>query len=84
MVSLIPHYNRALCESLDRVWPGTPYVTLLTDIADYPPHFWIEPMDHWVICGSAKAVEQARAMGLHESQVFQTSGMILRRRSMSR
>ena len=22
---------------------GTPYVTILTDFADYPPHFWIEP-----------------------------------------
>src|ERR1041385_4870165 len=37
VVSLIPHYNRALKESLDRVWPRTPYVTVLTDIADYPP-----------------------------------------------
>src|SRR5262249_18013254 len=36
VVSLIPHYNRSLMESLDRTWPGTPYVTLLTDIADYP------------------------------------------------
>lgn len=38
-VSLIPHYNRALKESLDHIWPGTPYVTVLTDLADYPPHF---------------------------------------------
>src|SRR5215510_6720099 len=38
VVSLIPHYNRSLKESLDNVWPGIPYVTLMTDIADYPPH----------------------------------------------
>ncbi|MBZ5724452.1 MAG: galactosyldiacylglycerol synthase [Acidobacteriia bacterium] len=76
-VSLIPHYNRALKEALDRAWPGTPYVTLLTDIADYPPHFWIEPMDQWVICGSPRAAGQARRIGLPESRILQSSGMIL-------
>ena len=77
VVSLIPHYNRALKQALDRVWPGTPYVTLLTDIADYPPHFWIERMDQWVICGSRKAVQQAREIGVPESRILQASGMIL-------
>ncbi len=77
VVSLIPHYNRALQEALERAWPGTPYVTLLTDIADYPPHFWIERMDQWVICGSQKAAHQAREIGIPENRVLQTSGMIL-------
>jgi 1,2-diacylglycerol 3-beta-galactosyltransferase len=77
VVSLIPHYNRALKEALDCSWPGTPYVTLLTDIADYPPHFWIEKMDQWVICGSRRAAEQALAIGLPENRVLRASGMIL-------
>jgi Glycosyltransferase family 28 C-terminal domain/Monogalactosyldiacylglycerol (MGDG) synthase len=77
VVSVIPHYNRSLKESLDRVWPGTPYVTILTDIADYPPHFWIERMDQWVICGSDKAVEQARRIGIRNDRIRQVSGMIL-------
>jgi 1,2-diacylglycerol 3-beta-galactosyltransferase len=77
VVSVIPHYNRSLKQSLDRAWPGTPYVTLLTDIADYPPHFWIERMDQWVICGSRKAVEQARAIGIRGERILRTSGMIL-------
>ncbi len=77
VLSLIPHYNRALKQSLDRVWPGTPYVTLLTDIADYPPHFWIERIDQWVICGSPRAVEQARRIGLPPSRILEASGMIL-------
>src|SRR5215472_15050829 len=59
VVSLIPHYNRALKEALDHVCPGTPFVTLLTDIADYPPHFWIERQDQYVICGSERAAIQA-------------------------
>ena len=77
VVSLIPHYNRAMRESLDRAWPGTPYVTILTDIADYPPHFWIEPVDQHVICGSQRAVIQARMIGIPEERILRTSGMIL-------
>jgi len=77
VVSLIPHYNRALKQALERCWPGTPFVTVLTDIADYPPHFWIERQDQYVICGSPKAVEQARTLGLRESRILRTSGMIL-------
>jgi len=38
VVSLVPHFNRAFRESL----PRTPFVTILTDLADYPPHMWIE------------------------------------------
>ena len=77
VVSLIPHYNRAMRESLHAAWPGTPFVTILTDIADYPPNFWIEPQDQYVICGSDVAVDQARACGLRESRIIRTSGMIL-------
>jgi hypothetical protein len=77
VVSLIPHFNRAMKESLDRARPGTPFVTILTDIADYPPHFWLEPQDQYVICGSDRAVEQARAVGLAQEKVLRASGMIL-------
>lgn len=77
VVSMIPHYNRALKESLERALPGTPFVTLLTDIADYPPHFWIEPVDQHVICGSARAAEQAAELGISREHILRTSGMIL-------
>jgi Glycosyltransferase family 28 C-terminal domain len=74
VVSLIPNFNRALRESL----PATPLVTILTDLADYPPHFWIERQDQYLICGTEKAVEQARALGHPSEHIFATSGMILR------
>ena len=74
VVSLIPNFNRALRESL----PTTPLVTILTDLADYPPHFWIERQEQYFMCGTEKAVEQARALGHPDSHVFRTSGMILR------
>ena len=42
VVSLVPNFNRALYQSLDAALPGVPLVTVMTDFADYPPHFWIE------------------------------------------
>lgn len=77
VVSLIPNFNRALFDSLRGALPGVPMVTILTDLADYPPHFWIEPQDQYFICGTDKAVEQARVMGCPDSKIFRTSGMIL-------
>ena len=74
VVSLIPNFNRALRESL----PGTPLVTILTDLADFPPHFWIERQNQYLICGTEKAVQQARALGHPDEHIFRTSGMILR------
>jgi 1,2-diacylglycerol 3-beta-galactosyltransferase len=77
VVSLVPNLDRALGESLGRALPGVPFVTILTDIADYPPHFWMERQVQHFICGSAKAVEQARATGHADDKVHRVSGMIL-------
>ena len=82
-VSVVPHFNRALAESLRRERPATPFVTILTDLADYPPHFWIEPQEQFFICGSERAVVQARTLGIRESRIFQASGMILHPRFYS-
>jgi 1,2-diacylglycerol 3-beta-galactosyltransferase len=77
VVSLIPHYNRALREAFTAVCPGRPFVTILTDIADYPPHFWIERQEQYIVCGSQRAVEQARQLGLPANRILTVSGMIL-------
>jgi hypothetical protein len=77
LVSVIPHFNRELGESYARVFPGRPFVTILTDLADYPPRFWIEPRIQRLICGTEKAVQQARAFGYGDDFIFRTSGMIL-------
>jgi 1,2-diacylglycerol 3-beta-galactosyltransferase len=77
VVSLVPNLSRALGESVRNALPGVPFVTILTDLADYPPHFWMEPQDQHFICGTDKAVEQAFAMGHPQSKVHRVSGMIL-------
>jgi hypothetical protein len=77
VVSLVPNFNRALYESLSLALPGTPFVTILTDFADYPPHFWMERQPQYLICGTDKALEQALAMGHNRAKVSRVSGMIL-------
>jgi 1,2-diacylglycerol 3-beta-galactosyltransferase len=78
VVSVVPNFNRALFESLNKSLPNVPLVTILTDMADYPPHFWIEKQPQYLICGTDKAVAQALAAGHEAARVFRTSGMILR------
>jgi 1,2-diacylglycerol 3-beta-galactosyltransferase len=77
VVSVIPHYNRALRQAFQRACPGRPFVTIMTDIVDYPPHFWIENLDQYVICGSERAREQALSLNVPEGRVLPMSGMIL-------
>jgi len=77
LVSFVPHFNRALGESFARAFRGRPFVTVLTDIADYPPHFWIERQPQFLVCGSDRAVAQARALGHGDDEIFRASGMIL-------
>jgi UDP-N-acetylglucosamine:LPS N-acetylglucosamine transferase len=78
VVSLVPNFNRALFQSLAQALPGIPLVTVLTDLADYPPHFWMERQDQFLICGTPRAVGQAQNMGYRPDRIFETSGMILR------
>ena len=78
VLSVIPHFNRAIAESLRGDGYSAPFVTLITDLADYPPHFWIEKESEYVIVGTERARDQALAIGHHADHVFQTSGMILK------
>jgi UDP-N-acetylglucosamine:LPS N-acetylglucosamine transferase len=79
LISVIPHFNRQICESWTKVYAGRPFVTIITDLADFPPRFWIESLkEQYIIAGTEKAAEQARAMGHDDARIFRTSGMILR------
>jgi 1,2-diacylglycerol 3-beta-galactosyltransferase len=78
VVSVVPNFNRALFEGARRALPGVPYVTILTDMADYPPHFWLERQGpQYVICGTERARAQALELGHAPERVFLVSGMIL-------
>ncbi len=83
VVSMIPNFNRAIFEGLREAGAKeprveTPMVTIMTDLADSPPHFWIERQRQYLLCGTKTAVDQAIAMGHTPERVFRTSGMIVR------
>jgi hypothetical protein len=88
VLSVIPHFNREIADSLRPVGtrtPGTrapgaktPFVTLITDLADYPPHFWIERESEYIIAGTERARQQALTIGQPADHIFLTSGMILK------
>ena len=83
VLSVIPHFDREIADSLRPAFtktPGTrtPFVTLITDLADYPPHFWIERESEFIIVGTERARQQALTIGHDAGHIFQTSGMILK------
>jgi UDP-N-acetylglucosamine:LPS N-acetylglucosamine transferase len=88
VLAVIPHFNREIAESLglvgakmrsgDTSGTRTPFVTLITDLADYPPHFWIERESEYIIAGTERARQQALTIGIPADHVFRTSGMILK------
>jgi UDP-N-acetylglucosamine:LPS N-acetylglucosamine transferase len=83
VVSMIPNFNHAILQGLRQAdamnrRSETPMVTILTDLADCPPHFWIERQKQYFVCGTEAAEDQAIAMGHGRERVFRTSGMIVR------
>jgi 1,2-diacylglycerol 3-beta-galactosyltransferase len=77
VLSVIPNFNRALAESIRNALAETAFVTLITDFADHPPHFWIECESQYVICGTTRALHQARAITRNPANCFPVSGMVL-------
>jgi Glycosyltransferase family 28 C-terminal domain len=78
VVSMVPNFNRAMYQALALACPEVPYATILTDLADFPPHFWIEPHQaQYFICGTPRAAAQARAAARKDACVCETSGMII-------
>lgn len=77
VVSVMPHYNRSLFDSLRDELPHVPMATILTDFADCPPHFWFERQDQHFICGSSRSCRQALALGIPRDRVRRVSGMIV-------
>ncbi|MFM2281215.1 MAG: hypothetical protein RLZZ444_3446 [Pseudomonadota bacterium] len=79
VVSVIPNFNAVMFDALRRVSDTIPYVTVITDMVDCPPHFWMEDQDQSMICGTTKAFGQALASGFYAREnVFEVSGMILK------
>ncbi|MEL6605399.1 MAG: glycosyltransferase [Cyanobacteria bacterium J06614_10] len=78
VVSVMPLYNKGLYESLQRAKPGTPYITVMTDFADCPPDFWLDPeANNTLVCGTQRAMEQARSLDISEDRLVRSSGLVI-------
>jgi UDP-N-acetylglucosamine:LPS N-acetylglucosamine transferase len=77
LVSVMPNFNGVMRDALRAAWPGVPLIVVLTDLADFPPRFWIEPGIDRVVVGTDEAREQALGIGLDREAVTRVSGMIL-------
>jgi 1,2-diacylglycerol 3-beta-galactosyltransferase len=77
VVSLMPNFNGVIRDAVRAALPGVPFLVLLTDYADFPPHFWLEQGIDLAIVGSDHAVEQALHAGLPKERVARISGMPL-------
>src|SRR5258708_8160691 len=78
LISVIPHFNREIAESWTSVYPGRPFVTIITDLADFPPRFWIEPIaEQIIVAGSERAAQQARDFGKTDKNLYIASAKVL-------
>jgi len=77
VVSVMPNFNGILRDAIARSHPGVPLLVVLTDLADYPPRFWIEPGIDRVVVATAEAEGQAGQIGVPPARVSRVSGMVL-------
>ncbi len=77
VVSVFPNFNGVMRDAIREALPGVPLVVVLTDLADFPPRFWIEPGIDRVVVGTDEARDQAVAIGIPKGRVTRVSGMVL-------
>jgi len=77
IVSLIPNFNAVLAEARTRACPDTPFLIVMTDLADFPPDFWMHPDVDRIVVATEHAVAQARELGIPPQHISLTSGMVL-------
>jgi hypothetical protein len=77
VVSVMPNFNGVIRDALRVAHPGVPLIVVLTDLADFPPRFWIEPGIDRLVVGTDEAREQALDLGVLPERISRVSGMIL-------
>jgi 1,2-diacylglycerol 3-beta-galactosyltransferase len=77
VVSVMPNFNGVMRDAIQAACPGVPLVVVLTDFADFPPRFWIEPGLERVVVATEEARSQAIELGIPAGRVSLVSGMVL-------
>mmetsp|Transcript_14076 Transcript_14076/g.23354 ORF Transcript_14076/g.23354 Transcript_14076/m.23354 type:complete len:383 (-) Transcript_14076:414-1562(-) len=84
VISFVPYLNASFAASLKREMPDTPLITVVTDMSsERRGHQWITPyrknddVNHIVVAGSPQLQQAAREQGFPESNILDTSGMVV-------
>ena len=78
VVSVFPNFNGIIRDALARAHPGVPLVVVLTDFADFPPRFWIEPgIDRVVVASRRGASGRPWRSASLPAAMRRVSGMVL-------
>lgn len=72
VVSVIPQFNKSLYEAINSL--NIPYITIMTDMADTPPNFWLEHQDQYFIAGTEHSYSQAINY-IPTNKLFRISGL---------
>jgi len=77
VVSVVPNFNAPIRDAVHEVLPGVPFAVLMTDVFDFPPHFWLEPGLDRLITAHSRTVAEAGVLGVPTRNITLTSGMVL-------
>lgn len=78
VVSLVPLFNGVILEGLEEALPTSRSLTILTDLCEVGPNYWLEKRSRYVLVPTARAMQQAEEIGLRPPQLRQSSGLVLR------
>ncbi|HEY1722686.1 MAG TPA: hypothetical protein VGG27_15685 [Magnetospirillaceae bacterium] len=78
ILSVMPMINGAAARSVKRMAKRTPFATLVTDFAEFARGVWIhDRSNQYIICGTDRCAEQARAFGIPDAKIFKLDGVII-------
>jgi 1,2-diacylglycerol 3-beta-galactosyltransferase len=77
VVSVVPNLNGVIGRGVREGAPHAPFIVVMTDLADFPPRFWIHGDPDAVVVPSERAEAQARAVGLLPARIWRASGLAL-------
>jgi UDP-N-acetylglucosamine:LPS N-acetylglucosamine transferase len=77
VLSVLPNFNAPMRDAVRTAVPGVPFAVLMTDLFDFPPHFWLEPGLDRLLTGTPDAARAAEQAGLSGDRITTLSGMVL-------
>ncbi len=77
VVSVVPNLNGVIARAVRDALPGVPFAVVMTDLADFPPRFWVHGSPDAVVVPTGRAAQQAVEAGLSPRRIWRTSGLPL-------